>query len=138
MHSDIVLGFDFGTKWIGVAVGNKITRSANPLKQIRVKEGRVDWSVITSIINEWQPGTLVVGLPLKVDGSRFYVTELASAFIDSLNEKYQLPVYAVDERMTTVEARQALFEEHGYKGLNKANIDSMAAKLLTEQWMSEG
>ena len=131
------LGFDFGMKYIGIAVGQSVTRSATPLTTLKATNGQPDWSKLQTIIAEWQPTALVVGLPLNMDGSEQVVTAHAKRFANRLNGRFQLPVHVVDERLTTVEAKQQLFEEGGYKALQKTNIDSYAAKLILESWLNE-
>jgi len=135
MHSDIVLGFDFGLKWIGVAVGNRIVNKATPLIQLKANQGQPNWQAVKKLITEWQPGLLIVGVPSKIDGGELPVTENAKQFASDLHDKTSLPVETVDERLTTMEARQQLFESHGAKGLSKDAVDSYAAKLITEQWL---
>lgn len=137
MHSDIVLGFDFGLKWIGVAVGNRVVNQATPLTQLKATQGEPNWQAVNQLITEWQPGVLIVGVPSKIDGGLLPVTENAKQFADSLHQKTQLTVVTVDERLTTMEARQQLFESHGARGLSKEAVDSYAAKLITEQWLTD-
>ncbi|MGD9107767.1 MAG: Holliday junction resolvase RuvX [Gammaproteobacteria bacterium] len=133
-----LLGFDFGTKSIGVAVGQTVTKSAKPLTAIKVKDDRPDWPKIIQLIDEWKPDALIVGLPLNMDGSEQAITQVVKKFADDLQRKFNLPVHLVDERLTTVEARAKLFEEQGgYRALRKPNIDAMAAQVILESWMQQ-
>ena len=130
-----VLGFDFGMKRIGMAVGQTISNSASPLRIIFAKDGVPNWKELSKIIAEWQPQALVVGIPLNIDGSKQTISYAAKKFAKKLASRYKLPIFEVDERLTTVEARAQLFDEGGYQGLMKAELDSAAAVIITEQWL---
>jgi putative holliday junction resolvase len=130
------IGFDFGLKKIGYAIGQFITLTAQPLGIISVKEGRIDWTFIQNLIKEWRPVCLIVGLPKAVDDSPLSVTEYVLQFAKEL-EKFHLPVHLTDERMTTKEAKNHLFEKGGYKALSYGKVDSIAAAIILEQWMRE-
>jgi len=129
------LGFDFGFKRIGVAVGQKITATARPLSTLQAISGKPDWALVKKIIKDWRPSAIIVGLPTCVDGSEQYTTEPARAFARELEQRFSVTVYLVDERFSTVEAKSRLFEEGGYRTLAKSEIDSIAACLILEQWM---
>lgn len=131
------LGFDFGTKYIGVAVGQTLTKTAKPLTSIYNIEGTPDWKNIKKIIAEWQPHVLIVGVPVNMDGTPQPITFLAQQFCIQLGKQTQLPVFEIDERLTTVEARSQIFSHKGSKGLTKAAIDSYSAKLILEDWLSQ-
>lgn len=131
----IILGFDFGTKKIGVAVGQTVTKTANPLGLLRANQGEPRWESIQKLIDEWQPIALVVGIPLNMDGSPQRVTHQAENFANQLKIRFKLPVFGVDERLTTVEARDRIFQEQGYKGLQKTAMDAVAAKIILEAWL---
>lgn len=130
-----VIGFDFGKRWIGVAAGQTVTRSANPITTLQTKNGLPNWNALNKIIKEWQPDALVVGSPLNMDGSNQWITEHATAFAEALKKAYNLPVFMIDERLTTIAAKDILFEEKGYRGLTKQAIDSKAAALILESWL---
>lgn len=132
----IFLAFDFGTKNIGVAVGQKITKSATVLSPLIAKKNIPPWGEIDALIKSWQPQALVVGVPYKINGSDLKVTKLAKNFIAQLRSRYKLPVYEAEERFTTKAAREELFERGGYKALQKESVDSLAAKIILEEWMS--
>lgn len=132
----ILLGFDFGTKSIGVAVGQTLTKTARPLIALSAASGEPNWDEVIAVIQEWHPQALVVGIPLNMDGTEQELTKLARKFAVKLHKKSNLPVYLVDERLTTVAARERLFATpKGYRALEKASIDAMAAKLILETWM---
>lgn len=130
----VVLGFDFGLKRIGVAVGQKVTQSANPLTILNANQGVPDWSIIKKLINEWGVDALIVGLPLNMDGAEQPITARARKFGDQLMQKFALPVYFVDERLTTIAARAQM--HHEIKGQARFGAaDSMSAKLIVESWL---
>ena len=134
--SKIILGFDFGTKYIGIAVGQTISKTATPLKSLIAKNGTPDWSQITNIINEWKPSALLIGNPLNMDGTTQAITTSAENFAQILKEKYNLPIYMVDERLSTWEAKNKL--NLNKSKLNKkeiTKINSLSAVILVEQWL---
>ena len=137
MSAGVYLGFDFGYKRIGVAVGQSVTGSAKPLKTEPAKEGVPDWRSIANLVQSWKPQALIVGLPTCIDGSEQYTTAAAKQFATELMERFHLPVHLVDERLTTVEARAQLFEQGGYRKIKKTPIDSIAACIILEQWLHE-
>jgi putative Holliday junction resolvase len=134
---ETVLAFDFGLRRIGVAVGQTITRTAKPLPTLLAKNGEPDWREITRLIAEWRPEALVVGIPLNMDGTKQAITFEAEAFAKRLAEDYHLPVHGMDERLSTRDARERLFEAGGYKKLKNTPIDGIAAQLILESWFAE-
>ncbi len=135
MPSGVYLGFDFGYKRIGVAVGQRLTLSATPLPTLQAHQGEPQWALVARLIKQWEPKALVVGLPTKTDGSALYVTAPAKAFAKALETRFNLPVFLEDERLSTVEARAQAFEMGGYKQLKKTEVDSLAACVILEQWL---
>jgi putative Holliday junction resolvase len=131
-----IIGFDFGTHNIGVAVGQTITGTASPLAALKAKDGQPDWSKVEKMIAEWQPKLLVVGLPLNMDGSEQPLTDLARKFANRLHGRFGLPVELQDERLTTVAAKEELFARGGYRELSKDKIDSAAAQLILEDYLA--
>lgn len=131
------LGFDFGYKRIGVAVGQEITSSARPLPTLAAVQGVPQWSIVQKIINEWRPKALIVGLPTCINETELYTTSAAKVFAKQLKKQFQLPVILVDERLSTVEARAYVFAEGGYRKLKKTEIDGVAACIILEQWLQE-
>jgi putative Holliday junction resolvase len=129
-----VLGFDFGKKYIGVAVGQEITGSASPLGSVKANDGIPHWDNMTKFINEWQPDFIVVGLPLNMDGSEQQLTLDAKKFGNRVSGRYGIKVEFQDERLTTATAKEALFAEGGYRNLKKDNIDAESAKLIIESF----
>jgi len=131
------LGFDFGYKRIGAAVGQLLTKTASPLKTLDAVQGEPVWSEITALIKEWNPAALIVGLPTSIDGKKLYTTRAATQFADTLRERFSLPVHLVDERLSTVDAKALLFEQGGYRKIQKTAVDSIAACIILEQWFYE-
>lgn len=134
-NKQTILGFDFGTKSIGVAVGQMITGTASPLNALKAKDGIPDWDILASIFAQWQPDLAVVGLPLNMDGSNQQVTFQAKKFANRLHARYKVKVETCDERLTTTDAKSQLFAMGGFKKLDKAKIDSASACLILESWM---
>ena len=135
MPDNMYLGFDFGFKRIGVAVGQRLTSSASPLPTLSAKQGEPDWEQLSELIKQWKPEALVVGLPTRIDESEFYTTSAARGFAKKLRKRFSLPVHLEDERLTTAEAKARIFEEGGYKKLKTSQVDSMAACIILEQWL---
>lgn len=133
----IIIGFDFGMKRIGVAIGQTVTESARPLDTIMAKEGVPNWNAVTKLIKKWLPDALVVGIPLNMDGSTQEISHHAREFAEWLREKFNLPVYEIDERLTTKDARERLFAEGGYAALQDGQVDRVAAQLILQNWFNE-
>jgi putative Holliday junction resolvase len=133
-----ILAFDFGLRRIGVAVGQDVTGSASPLGVVANRESGVDHAAIAALIREWRPTTLVVGMPAHADGSPSEMQAPVEAFMAEL-ERYDLPIVAVDERHTSVEAERVLKEARagGSRGrIRKEDIDSAAAVFIAERYLS--
>ena len=135
MPDGLYLGFDYGYKRIGVAVGQALTKSASPLTTLSAQEGIPNWAELSALIQQWRPIGLVVGLPTKIDGQAQYTTIGAKKFAASLQEKYGLPVHMVDERFTTVAAREELYRQGGYRKIKRTQVDSIAACIILQQWL---
>jgi len=132
----ILLGFDFGLKRIGVAVGQTVTETARPLVTLKATQGEPQWDVLNNLVKTWQPDALVVGIPLNMDGTEQPISQSARKFVLQLQERFQLPVYEMDERLSTKEARARLFAEGGYKALQDGQVDSIAAQLILQNWLT--
>jgi len=140
--ANTILGFDFGTKKIGVAVGQSITQTVTPLVTLQSKNQKPDWESIEALIKEWQPDQLVVGLPVHLDGEEQPMTQAARKFGNRLNGRFNLPVEFVDERLSSYEAEQRLKETNSNKKqTNKRqtamDIDKIAAQLIVESWFRQ-
>jgi putative Holliday junction resolvase len=135
MLSSVYLGFDFGYKRIGVAVGQLFTCSASPLSTLKAHTGTPDWNVVGQVIAQWSPQALIVGIPTCIDGSELYTTSAARRFAKELHKRFSLPVHLVDERLSTVEAREYLFAQGGFRKIKQSEVDSIAACVILEQWL---
>lgn len=123
------MAFDFGMNKIGVAVGQMVTRSANPLTILKAKDGIPNWDEIGKLIKEWQPDQLIVGLPLNMDGTESEMSRLAEKFSRRLNGRLNIPCATMDERLSSFEAEQ--YAEKDEK------LDAIAAKLILETWLGQ-
>ena len=133
-----ILAFDFGLRRIGVAVGQTVTGSASPLGVIANGERGPDHARIASLIEEWRPGLLVVGLPLNADGSEGTLVGAAREFVEQL-ERHGLPVDTCDEHLSSREAEQALLRarQAGSRGrIRKTDIDAAAAVVIAERYLA--
>lgn len=134
---EIYIGFDFGYKRIGIAVGQKLTCTASPLATINAIQGVPDWEQVRAIVVNWSPTALIVGLPTCMNDKVLYTTSAARRFAKELKRHFSLPVYLVDERLSTKEAREHLFNLGGYQKIKKTEIDSIAACIILERWLQE-
>ncbi len=130
-----LMGFDFGTRSIGIATGQEITGTASPLTSLKANDGIPDWSQLEKLLKEWQPDLLVVGLPLNMDGTEQEMTVRAPKFGQRLHGRFGFQVEFKDERLTTTDAKARLFEHGGYKALGKSRVDAVSAQLILESWM---
>ena len=129
-----ILAFDFGLARIGVAVGQTITGTANPLPTLLAKDGVPDWNKVETLIKEWQPDMLIVGEPFNMDSTDQQITKRARKFANRLHGRYGIRVELNDERLSSAAAREEIFEFGGYQKLKKTQIDSIAAALIPESW----
>jgi putative Holliday junction resolvase len=141
MSHGTVLGFDFGTRRIGVAVGQTLTGSARPLTTLRSSNAQADWAAIDLLIKEWQPAHLVVGLPVNMDGSEHELAATVRAYAEELRTRYALPVHLIDERLSSHEAQKIAVGMGGrstHRSLAaKEQVDRIAAQVILETWLSQ-
>lgn len=135
--SHIFLAFDFGMKRIGVAIGQTVTQTARPLQILPAKGGIPEQKALNNLVQKWQPEGLVVGIPLNMDGSSQPMSLRARQFANSLRNQFNLPVYEIDERLTTKDAREQIFLKGGYKALQDGQVDCVAAQLILQNWFAE-
>ena len=132
-----LLAFDFGTRRIGIATGNTMLHRANPLTTIDEEKTEARFAVIASLLKEWQPCALVVGLPCNVDGTPHELSALCRRFANRLKGRFNLPTILVDERYTSLAASAQLNEE-GIRGRNqKALLDQYAAQQILQAYFDE-
>jgi putative Holliday junction resolvase len=122
-----VIAFDFGLKRIGVAVGNTVLRQATPLPVIEAARNENKFAAITRLLDEWQPSTLVVGLPLHPDGAEHEMTVRCRRFANQLHGRYDIPAVLIDERYSSAVLSQRRGE----------HIDSEAAALILQQYFDQ-
>ncbi|GAB6071076.1 Holliday junction resolvase RuvX [Thiomicrorhabdus hydrogeniphila] len=123
----VIIGFDFGLRRIGVAIGQTISQTASPETIVNSKDGKPDWEHISKLFEQWQPVAIVVGLPMRLDGSEQALTQPARKFGQRLNGRYQRPVFYIEEQLSSIEAEQ--------RGLKQKHIDDHAAQILLENWL---
>jgi len=126
-----LLGFDFGEKRTGIAVGQSLTRTATGLTTLHSKQNKPDWPAIEALIKEWQPDALVVGIPVHMDGTEQAMTLLARKFSRQLHGRFNLPVLEAEERLSSVEAEELLGTSQ-----DKAAIDQEAARIILQSWLN--
>ncbi|NIR59822.1 MAG: Holliday junction resolvase RuvX [Gammaproteobacteria bacterium] len=133
------LGFDFGLRRIGVAVGQRLTGTATPLTTLRAAEGRPDWETVDALVGTWRPEGIVVGIPLNMDGTEQALTHAARAFARELAARYRLAVHPIDERLSSIEAERIMGEERAAgrrRRYRKEDVDMKAAQLILETWLN--
>ncbi|APX91515.1 Holliday junction resolvase RuvX [Halomonas sp. 1513] len=132
----LILAFDFGTRRIGVAVGNELLASARQLEPLSARDGIPDWAVVSRLVDEWRPDLFVVGLPLTRDGDEQEMSVRARKFGKRLFGRYGVPCEMVDERGSTREAK-AIAKEAGHRGnYRDDSVDGIAAVLILEGWFA--
>lgn len=130
-----VLGFDYGLKNIGVAIGQTLTQSATELAPLTAKDGIPNWDTIQALLKEWGAKDVVVGLPLNMDDSDSELTTRARKFANRLHGRLGVCVHLMDERLSTREAKKEA-AARGHKGNYKQQpVDSIAARLILESWL---
>lgn len=134
-----LLGFDFGTRRIGVATGQTITGSVSALTTLTSVNDKPDWHTISELIQEWQPDLLIVGLPLNMDGTDTGITPMVRRFGNQLKGRYNLPVEMVDERLSSVEARSRLHDDITlrHKRFDREQVDQIAAQVIVQSWLAQ-
>lgn len=136
----LVLAFDFGTRRIGVAVGNEMLGSARPLDSLAARDGIPDWRQVALLVEEWSPDLFVVGLPLELDGSEREICTRARKFGKRLYGRFGIPCEMVDERGTTREAKAIARESGAWRDSRKSyrddGVDGLSAVLILEAFFA--
>jgi len=138
-RAETILGFDFGERRIGVAVGNTVTGGASPVTIIQATGAQVRFAQLGQLIAQWCPDRLVVGRPTHSDGKPLAVTALCERFARQLQGRFGKPVQLVDETYSTTSAR-ALDDEArtGYRGrASREDEDAAAAAIVLQQWLDQ-
>lgn len=131
------LAFDYGEKRIGVATGQSVLKTTQALKVIACHNDQPDWTQVEAIIKEWRIEALVVGLPLNMDGSGQLMTSKAKKFGNRLHGRFGLPLYFHDERLSSAEVKDYLFEMGGYKKVKNTEIDAYAAEIILQGFFDD-
>ncbi len=132
-----VLAFDYGTRHIGVAIGQSLTGTAEPLSSLKATDGSPRWQEVEQLLKEWQPKLLLVGLPLNMDGSHSAMTARAEKFSRRLHGRFGLEVATMDERLSSFEAKGEIINHTGSRDFKHNNVDSLSAKLILESWFRD-
>jgi putative Holliday junction resolvase len=131
------IGIDYGLANIGIAIGQSITNTASALQTIHITNKFV-WDEMDKIINQWQPTAIVIGLPLNEDGSEQLITKQVHNFAKKLISRYQLPVYEVDERYSSIQAQDEFAQarkDGNAKRKHGKDLDAHAAKYILQRWL---
>ena len=128
-----ILAFDFGTQFIGVAVGQTVTKTSSPLIVLNVaREGKEIWKTISRLIDEWKPDQLLVGMPLNMDGTPSEMMKKVDPFFNKLQKISNIPCELVDERLTSFEAKQLIQTQS-----KNDRVDDLAAKIFLDNWIEQ-
>lgn len=131
------MGFDFGTKRSGVAMGQRITGTANGIGCISARDGIPNWEQLDKLVDEWKPDAFVVGLPINMDGTASEMSRRANKFSNRLCARYARPSFTIDERLSTFAAKEEA-KAQGHKGHYKSDpVDALAAQFILESWFHE-
>lgn len=131
--SGTYLGFDYGQKYIGIAVGQTVSGTASPVCVLD-KSNSIDWNRVDEIISEWSPAGLVVGLPLTADGKQTTILKEIREFIRQLTARFNLPVHDIDEHLSSHAARD-LLKNHSQRKIGR--LDDTAAALILQTWLHQ-
>lgn len=132
-----VLAFDFGTRRIGVASGQEMLGTGQAVAMLPARDGIPDWSRIESVLKEWQPDLVLVGLPLNMDDTENDMCARARKFAKRLHGRFHLTVEMVDERLTSFEAKGEVMAEGGSRDYGQHGVDDRAAVLILETWFNQ-
>lgn len=128
-----IMAFDFGSRKIGVAIGQELSGTAQPLPPLTADNGIPDWDELAHRIEEWKPDAFVVGLPLNMDGSTSPMSIRADKFRKRLHGRFHRPSFSMDERLSSREARML----DANTGTHGVSLDSLSACLILESWFRE-
>ena len=138
MTGETLLAFDFGTRFVGIAVGDTETRTAHPLTMIDAEANALRFERITALVAEWHPARLVVGLPLSMDGEEHDMTRRARRFARQLQARFALPVEMVDERLSSAGAAELLAASGRGGRAHKHSSHALAAQIILQDWLDQG
>ena len=135
MSARTFLGFDYGTRQIGVAVGGEHSGLAQPAATVDVRGADPDWDALDGLVRTWQPDALVIGLPLNMDGTETRLAPAARGFGNRLRSRYNLPVHLVDERLTSRAARELLAGASRQRV--RREINAVAAQQILQTFLDD-
>ena len=130
-----LLAFDYGTRNIGVASGQTLTRSATEQSPLKANDGVPDWVQVERLLQEWEPDLVLVGLPLNMDGSESELSARARKFANRLHGRFGVKVELVDESLTSYSAKGEVMARGGSRDYKNNPVDSIAARLILESWL---
>jgi len=131
------LGFDYGAKRIGVASGQTISRTAAPVATLVASQGSPDWSGIQSLIEQWKPDALIVGIPYHLDGKKSAMTKIVNEFCAALENRFSQPVIKINETLSSQQAEETLKKNTKIGKHNKQEIDKIAAAIIVQSWLDQ-
>jgi putative Holliday junction resolvase len=132
-----LMGFDYGKKRTGLAMGQRLLQSANGIGFVNATDGKPNWEQLDALVKEWQPDAFVIGLPLNMDGSESDMSKRANKFSKRLHGRYGKPSFTIDERLSTFAAKEEA-KSRGHKGHYKSDpVDALAAQFILETWLNQ-
>ena len=140
MSTQTLFGIDFGTKKIGIAVGQTLTRTAMGIAVLPVRNLEPEWNELDVLVARWKPDAFVIGMPYNMDGTASPMSGHAKKFAAQLGARYAKPCHPVDERLSTREARDISrhnAELLGKRPNDRTKVDAMVAQLLLESWLAD-
>ncbi|MES0327716.1 MAG: Holliday junction resolvase RuvX [Gammaproteobacteria bacterium] len=132
-----VLGIDYGLRRIGIATGQTITGSASPITTLNQINGSTDWEAIENLIDQWKPQALIVGMPYYLDGKENDMTKVVEAFCLELEQRFAIPIFKINEALSSYEAEAMLKKNTKIGKHNKHEIDKMAAAIIVQNWLDQ-
>lgn len=139
LEPKLILGFDFGTKYIGVAVGQTTTNTARPIACLKNHQQQINWEAIDILIHSWKPQELIVGIPTDLNNKIQPITIKSLRFYQQLKKRFKLPTHKVNEQLSTWEAKKLLKLQHKEHLAKQEllDINAQAAAILVSQWLNE-
>jgi len=132
-----VIGIDYGLKRMGIATGQTITGSASPITTLNQINGSPDWPALEQLITQWKPQALIVGMPYYLDGKENDMTKIVETFCLELEQRFKLPVFKINEALSSYEAETTLKKNTKIGKHNKHEIDKMAAAIIVQNWLNQ-
>lgn len=134
---ETVLAIDFGLRNMGIAVGNTLSGTAQPLAVINAREGVPDWAALSQLLDEWRPQRVLVGLPLNMDGTHSELAQKAEKFARRFEGRFGMSVTMVDERLSSREAKNDALAAGHHGDFSAEPIDHHAAAIILTTWLND-